>query len=132
MFCRYLRYSVLETMGNSTARGVRKLVSPVTKVFYGNTQENDDSSVDGTSSDSLVRQFKTTASPFVLTRTSSMYFDEDGDLAHEFYEEMPVPASSKQKSYMKKIYRNLRPQGTIEYEVPRLHPNIPTVIYQIT
>jgi len=28
--------------------------------------------------------------PFVFTRRGSQFFDEDGDLAHEFYEEEPI------------------------------------------
>lgn len=38
-----------------------------------------------------------------------MYFDEDGDLAHEFYiEELPSKKGTKAK--MKRITSNLRPQ----------------------
>lgn len=38
-----------------------------------------------------------------------MFFDEDGDLAHEFYVE--VPASGKRKhASMKRISKNLRPE----------------------
>ena len=36
----------------------------------------------------------------------SMYFDEDGDLAHEFYEEIKKGG----KRRMKKIEKNLTPQ----------------------
>lgn len=37
-----------------------------------------------------------------------MFFDEDGDLAHEFYEEVQLPDS--RATYMKRIEDNLRPQ----------------------
>lgn len=37
-----------------------------------------------------------------------MFFDEDGDLAHEFYEEIKI--SDSQKTTMKKKLGNLRPQ----------------------
>lgn len=40
---------------------------------------------------------------------SSMYFDEDGDLAHEFYEEVKVPGSSQTTAMRRKLV-NLRPQ----------------------
>merc|ERR1711942_195067 len=35
--------------------------------------------------------------PFVFTRRGSQFFDEDGDLAHEFYEEVPVDNTSAQE-----------------------------------
>lgn len=35
-----------------------------------------------------------------------MFFDEDGDLAHEFY----VEVKEGRKSKMKRVYNNLRPQ----------------------
>lgn len=38
----------------------------------------------------------------------SMYFDEDGDLAHEFY----VEVKEGRKSKMRRVYNNLRPQVT--------------------
>jgi len=38
-----------------------------------------------------------------------MYFDEDGDLAHEFYEEVKVPGSSQTTAMRRKLV-NLRPQ----------------------
>lgn len=39
---------------------------------------------------------------------SSMYIDEDGDVAHEFYEEVKI--GSSQTTTMKKKITNLRPQ----------------------
>lgn len=41
---------------------------------------------------------------------SSMYFDEDGDLAHEFYEETIVTKNGQRKVKLKRIYKNLTPQ----------------------
>ena len=41
-----------------------------------------------------------------------MYFDEDGDLAHEFYEE--VRADNSGKTVMERRSTNLRPQVTPE------------------
>lgn len=40
---------------------------------------------------------------------SSMYFDEDGDVAHEFYEEVP-PLRRGVKATMRRILTNLTPQ----------------------
>lgn len=39
-----------------------------------------------------------------------MYFDEDGDLAHEFYEETIVTKNGQRKVKLKRIYKNLTPQ----------------------
>lgn len=38
-----------------------------------------------------------------------MFYDEDGDLAHEFYEEVKINSDS-QKTTMRKKLANLRPQ----------------------
>lgn len=38
-----------------------------------------------------------------------MYIDEDGDMAHEFYEEVP-DVNNENKITMKKITTNLTPQ----------------------
>ncbi|RXN36447.1 tumor suppressor candidate 2-like protein [Labeo rohita] len=50
------------------------------------------------------------ATPFVFTRRSSLYFDEDGDLAHEFYEETVVTKNGRKKAKLKRIHKNLIPQ----------------------
>lgn len=41
---------------------------------------------------------------------SSMFFDEDGDLAHEFYEETIVTKNGRKKAKLKRIQKNLTPQ----------------------
>lgn len=41
---------------------------------------------------------------------SSLYYDEDGDLAHEFYEETVVTKNGRKKSKLKRIHKNLIPQ----------------------
>ena len=75
-----------------------------------------------------------------------MYFDEDGDLAHEFYEEIKVDDS--QTTTMRRKLTNLRPQasklflwllilvnffliiqGTVYYNNPRLHVDFPIPMY---
>ncbi|XP_020609809.1 tumor suppressor candidate 2-like [Orbicella faveolata] len=67
------------------------------------------------------------ATPFVWKRTSSMYFDEDGDLAHEFYEEVK-PSKKGKKFFMKKVTRRLLPQGLVDLPHPRLHVDFPVVM----
>lgn len=73
------------------------------------------------------RTFK--GNPFVLIRQGSMYFDEDGDLAHEFYVEV-VPQGKRGKPTMKKVTECLKPQGNVPHPVPRLHVDYPAVLYQ--
>lgn len=41
---------------------------------------------------------------------SSMYFDEDGDLAHEFYEETIVTKNGRKRAKLKRVQKNLTPQ----------------------
>lgn len=47
-----------------------------------------------------------------------MYFDEDGDLAHEFYEE--VKTNGSLKTTMRRNLSNLRPQVTYSHIAPIL------------
>ena len=61
---------------------------------------------------------------------SSMYFDEDGDLAHEFYEEV-MPKKGKGRRKMKKINcKFLTPQGDVPYQTPRIHVDFPVILHQ--
>ena len=47
-----------------------------------------------------------------------MYFDEDGDLAHEFYEEVTKRGGVRK---MRKVNsKQLTPQGEVQYSNPRL------------
>lgn len=39
-----------------------------------------------------------------------MYYDEDGDLAHEFYEETIVTKNGRKRAKLKRIHKNLIPQ----------------------
>lgn len=48
-----------------------------------------------------------------------MFFDEDGDLAHEFYEETIVTKNGKKKAKLRKIQKNLTPQVSF-YLLPAL------------
>ncbi len=61
----------------------------------------------------------------------SMYFDEDGELAHEFYEEV-MPKRGKGRRKMRRVCSKLlTPQGDVPYEPnPRLHTDCPVILYQ--
>uniref|UniRef100_A0A8C8VIN1 Tumor suppressor 2, mitochondrial calcium regulator n=1 Tax=Pelusios castaneus TaxID=367368 RepID=A0A8C8VIN1_9SAUR len=72
-----------------------------------------------------------TASPFVFTRRGSMYYDEDGDLAHEFYEETIVTKNGRKRAKLKRIHKNLIPQGIVKLEHPRIHVDFPVIICEV-
>jgi len=67
------------------------------------------------------------ASQFVYMRRGSMYYDEDGDLAHEFYEE--VKDGKSQITFMRRKLSHLKPQGNVYYQNPRLHVDFPIPMY---
>ncbi|CAH2312564.1 Hypothetical predicted protein [Pelobates cultripes] len=71
------------------------------------------------------------ATPFIFTRRGSMYFDEDGDLAHEFYEETIVTKNGRKRAKLKRIQKNLRPQGTIKLDHPCIHVDFPVVLCEV-
>ena len=67
---------------------------------------------------------------FILKRVSSMFFNEDGDLAHEFYEE--VKSKKKKRSKMKKVDSSLlKPQGQVNLQVPKIHPDLPIIMCEV-
>ena len=59
-----------------------------------------------------------------------MYFDEDGDLAHEFYEEVK-PSKKGRKACMKRVTKRLMPQGSVDLPHPRLHVDFPMVMCEV-
>ncbi|AWP02643.1 putative tumor suppressor candidate 2 isoform 6 [Scophthalmus maximus] len=71
------------------------------------------------------------ATPFVFTRRSSLYYDEDGDLAHEFYEEAVVTKNGRKKSKLKRIQKNLIPQGIIKLDHPCIHVDFPIILCEV-
>ncbi|XP_061788746.1 tumor suppressor 2, mitochondrial calcium regulator a [Nerophis lumbriciformis] len=71
------------------------------------------------------------ATPFVFTRRSSLYYDEDGDLAHEFYEEMVVTKNGRKKSKLKRIQKNLIPQGIVKLDHPCIHVDFPIILSEV-
>uniref|UniRef100_A0A1A7WF22 Tumor suppressor candidate 2a n=1 Tax=Iconisemion striatum TaxID=60296 RepID=A0A1A7WF22_9TELE len=71
------------------------------------------------------------ATPFVFTRRSSLYYDEDGDLAHEFYEETVVTKNGRKKSKLRRIQKNLIPQGIVKLDHPCIHVDFPIILCEV-
>lgn len=95
---------------------------------FSGSGSTDDPTKDGNEqSMARVRSFPG-ATPFVFTRRSSMFFDEDGDLAHEFYEETIVTKNGRKKAKLKRIHKNLTPQGIIKLDHPCIHVDFPVVL----
>ncbi|KAK7101572.1 tumor suppressor candidate 2-like [Littorina saxatilis] len=64
---------------------------------------------------------------FVHRRRGSMFFDEDGDLAHEFYKQV----TKGNRVTMERCVDNLKPQGEVDLPIPRLHGDLPVFIYEV-
>jgi len=111
-------------MGSNGSKLVRKIVSPF------NSSSNPSVYSDSDSQPHNPDAAKTMAGPIVLSRQGSMFFDEDGDLAHEFYEEVK-PNKRGSKAKMKRIQTNLVPQGEVPYQSPRLHSDYPVILHQV-
>lgn len=47
-----------------------------------------------------------------------MFYDEDGDLAHEFYEETIVTKNGQKRAKLRRVHKNLIPQGTVKLDPP--------------
>jgi len=101
-----------------------KVASKIANSFTFSGSPSEDMTLEGATQ--AVKSFKGT--PFVYCRRGSMYFDEDGDLAHEFYEEVP-PKKKGGKRKMKRVVKNLVPQGEVKYKVPCLHVDFPIILY---
>ncbi|XP_047481601.1 tumor suppressor candidate 2-like [Penaeus chinensis] len=100
-------------------KAVKRLATPFVYTRRGSAEDNGAGE----------RSVKRLATPYVYTRKGSMYFDEDGDVAHEFYEEVP-PLRRGVKATMRKILTNLTPQGDVRLPFPCLHVDFPIVLYQ--
>lgn len=59
-----------------------------------------------------------------------MYFDEDGELAHEFYEEVMSKKGHGRRKMRKVSSKFLIPQGEVPYTSPRLHVDFPVILHQ--
>ncbi|KAG9333841.1 hypothetical protein JZ751_009991 [Albula glossodonta] len=71
------------------------------------------------------------ASPFVFTRRSSLFYDEDGDLAHEFYVETVEVKDGRKRAELKRVQRNLEPQGIVKLDHPCIHTDVPVVLCEL-
>ncbi|XP_062578776.1 tumor suppressor candidate 2-like [Saccostrea cucullata] len=101
-------------MGQKTSSMARKVSQSVSSMF-GST--NDSETGPGLSSALAI-------TPFVYTKKGSRFYDEDGDLAHEFYEEKDIGGHT----VMEQHWRNLTPEGEVKLPIPRLHMDFPVVI----
>ncbi|XP_071961064.1 tumor suppressor candidate 2-like [Antedon mediterranea] len=72
------------------------------------------------------------AAPWVRKRRSSMCYDEDGHVAHEFYVEDSDKHNGRRKVGMKRILANIKPLGEIALDPPRLHVDMPFVLCEVT
>nr|XP_033781803.1 tumor suppressor candidate 2 [Geotrypetes seraphini] len=97
---------------------------------FSSASSTDSSSNGGSNSEQSLARVRQ-ATPFIFTRRGSMYFDEDGDLAHEFYEETIVTKNGRKRAKLKRVYKNLIPQGIVKLEHPRIHVDFPVVICEV-
>uniref|UniRef100_A0A5S6Q098 Tumor suppressor candidate 2 n=1 Tax=Trichuris muris TaxID=70415 RepID=A0A5S6Q098_TRIMR len=68
--------------------------------------------------------------PLVTYRRGSMYFDEDGELAHEFYVESTTK-TGRHTVLQKVPLWKLVPQGMVAHEFPRLDSRLSTVMVEL-
>ncbi|KPP69187.1 tumor suppressor candidate 2-like [Scleropages formosus] len=100
--------------------------------FAGSTSGSGSDPAQEATEQSLARlRGSRTATPFVFTRRSSLYYDEDGDLAHEFYEETVVTKNGRKRAKLKRIQKNLIPQGIVKLDHPRIHVDFPVVLCEV-
>lgn len=67
----------------------------------------------------------------LFTRRGSMFYDEDGDLAHEFYEETIVTKNGQKRAKLRRVHKNLIPQGIVKLDPPRIHVDFPVILYEV-
>ncbi|XP_028406531.1 tumor suppressor candidate 2-like [Dendronephthya gigantea] len=100
------------------------------KIWDWGDYEEESSAVNGAENriNNLLNNYR--GSIFVLKRVSSMFFNEDGDLAHEFYEE--VRSKKKKRSKMKRVDCSLlRPEGKVDLPFPKIHPDLPIIMCEV-
>uniref|UniRef100_A0A2K6UMY9 Tumor suppressor 2, mitochondrial calcium regulator n=1 Tax=Saimiri boliviensis boliviensis TaxID=39432 RepID=A0A2K6UMY9_SAIBB len=68
----------------------------------------------------LVRPRGRAVPHFVFRRRGSMFYDEDGNLAHEFYETV-VTKNGQKRAKLRRVHKNLIPQGIVKLDSPP-HP----------
>ncbi|KAK6177009.1 hypothetical protein SNE40_015201 [Patella caerulea] len=105
-------------MGQTSSSWAQKLTKPVSSWMSGGK-----GSVESSPTSNDLSQYHG-VTPFIYKRYGSMFFDEDGDLAHEFYEEVV----HGRKSRMKRCYKRLRPQGEVDLPHPCLNNQLPIIM----
>ncbi|KAF6313699.1 tumor suppressor 2, mitochondrial calcium regulator [Rhinolophus ferrumequinum] len=75
------------------------------------------------SEQALVRPRGRVVPPFVFTRRGSMFYDEDGDLAHEFYEETIITKNGQKRAKLRR--------GIVKLDPPRIHVDFPVILYEV-
>ncbi|XP_076812376.1 tumor suppressor candidate 2-like [Clavelina lepadiformis] len=109
-------------MGSQTGKLLKKGVD----YFTGTSNDNAEGS-GSIDKQSALAAFK--GAPFVYTHSSSLYFDEDGHLAHEFYRETVVKGTNGKVKF-KRITKGLKKQGEVKLNIPRLNVDFPVVMYE--
>lgn len=56
-----------------------------------------------------------------------MFYDEDGDLTREFYEETIVTKNGQERAKLGRVRKNLIPQGIAKL-APRMHVDFPVIL----
>ncbi|TKC50920.1 hypothetical protein EI555_019830 [Monodon monoceros] len=70
--------------------------------------------------------------PFgVRRRRGSMFYAEDGDMAHELYEETVVTKNGQKQAKRRRVRENLIPQGIGSWIPPRIHVDFPAILYEV-
>uniref|UniRef100_A0A8C5KKU1 Tumor suppressor candidate 2 n=1 Tax=Jaculus jaculus TaxID=51337 RepID=A0A8C5KKU1_JACJA len=79
----------------------------------------------------LVRPRTRAVPPFLFTHRGSMLYDEDGDLAQEFYEETIITKNGQKRAKLRRVHKNLIPQGIVKLDPPRIHVDFPVILYEV-
>ncbi|EHB00962.1 Tumor suppressor candidate 2 [Heterocephalus glaber] len=68
-----------------------------------------------------------------LSKPCSMFYDENGELAHEFYEETIVAKNGQKPAKLRRLYKNLTPQGIVKLDPPHTHIQVdfPVILYEV-
>nr|XP_045015996.1 tumor suppressor candidate 2-like [Jaculus jaculus] len=84
----------------------------------------------GVTEQALMQSRTRAVSPFVFTRRGSMFSDEDGDLAHEFYEETIITMNGQKRAKLS-VHENLVPRGIVKLDPSRIHADFPVILYEV-
>ncbi|XP_074646902.1 tumor suppressor candidate 2-like [Tubulanus polymorphus] len=117
-------------MGQASSRAAKKVVSPLYNYWYGGNSGQEDDEQSDVGAGGAPYYWRTAVTPFVYKRKSSLYIDEDGDLANEFYEEVMYEEEEEGifRTTMRRILHHLTPLGYIDLPHPCLHYNMPVIL----